>query len=130
MRRLKNWIRRHPHVFGEVSVGKTRKKLLATGKRSKRRKLRKGRKSILDGIPATLPVLARAQKVISKIRALLNQRLNPLPYLFQSEEELGDKFWQLIEAAEEKGWSVEDLLRRATPRREQEFREKTPEMSS
>lgn len=120
-------IRRHPHVFGEVSV-ENNEEIIRNWEEIKKTE-GKGRTSILDGIPATLPVLARAQKVISKINRS-QSKAGTISSSFQSEEELGDKLWGLIEAAEEKGWNVEGLLRREVTRREQAFRDKTPEMGS
>ena len=56
-------VRRHPHVFGEAEAT-TADELAATWERMK--KAEKGRDSVMDGIPATLPALLYALKVQKK----------------------------------------------------------------
>lgn len=61
-------IRRHPHVFGDPAVEDTRA-MHHTWEQIKAQELAaKGRQraSILDGIPADLPALAAAQKIVTK----------------------------------------------------------------
>lgn len=57
---------RHPHVFGEVHLG-TPAEVLAQWHEIKRRE--SPARGALDGIPASLPSLARAQKLISRAMA-------------------------------------------------------------
>ncbi len=56
-------VRRHPHVFGDVQVDGTGE-VLANWEEIKRAE--KGRTSVFDGIPRSLPSLAYAQKVGAK----------------------------------------------------------------
>jgi len=59
-------IRRHPHVFGDVTVNDTAE-VLKNWEAIKRNEAGyEERKSILDGIPNHLPSLLRAQKIQSK----------------------------------------------------------------
>ena len=60
-------VRRHPHVFGDASVG-TAAEALAQWEAIKQREAddRGQRRSILDGVPRAMPALLRAQRVQSK----------------------------------------------------------------
>src|SRR4029450_10028100 len=60
-------VRRHPHVFGDASVG-TATEALAQWEAIKQREAaaRGQRRSILDGVPRAMPALLRAQRVQSK----------------------------------------------------------------
>ena len=53
-------VHRHPHVFGDVEAS-TSAEVAATWERNKM--VEKGRESVMDGIPATLPALLYALKV-------------------------------------------------------------------
>lgn len=116
-------IRRHPHVFGE-------EELSASEVVEKWEKIKMGekehaeRKSTLDGIPKALHALARAQKVLGKIKrkngALLaphTEREHPL-----SEHGIGEELVQAILDASEAGIDCEGALRRAVGRYEEAFR--------
>jgi tetrapyrrole methylase family protein/MazG family protein len=61
-------IRRHPHVFGDLSVDGTADVLRNWEAIKAREHAEKGktRKSLLDGIPVSLPALAAAQKIGEK----------------------------------------------------------------
>lgn len=56
-------IDRHPHVFGDVEAD-TADEVLRNWHRAKQTE--KGRQSVLDGVPAALPQLARAERLSSK----------------------------------------------------------------
>jgi tetrapyrrole methylase family protein/MazG family protein len=57
---------RHPHVFGDV-VAETASDVVTNWERIKRDE--KGRESLLDGIPASMPSLARAATIERKLAA-------------------------------------------------------------
>lgn len=57
-------VARHPHVFGDEEVPDDMNAVW-----EQRKKAEKQRASSLDGIPASLPVLARANKVVSRARS-------------------------------------------------------------
>lgn len=59
-------IRRHPHVFGDISVRDAAEVVTNWDAIKKREKAHEGRTSVLDGIPAGFPALMRAQKLQSK----------------------------------------------------------------
>ena len=120
-------IRRHPHVFGEVKV-KNSEEVMQNWEEIKKKEFT-DRKHILDGIPSSLPALVRSQKMIHKMKRVKNKN-KTCQIRLDSEKELGEKLWELLEAADEKGWHAEDALRRTASRKEKSFREKTPEMNS
>lgn len=57
-------VARHPYVFTDAAVPDD-----VVGSWERRKRAEKGRASALDGIPVTLPALARAGKVVSRARA-------------------------------------------------------------
>jgi MazG family protein len=60
-------VRRHPHVFGDASVGTATEALAQWEAIKQREAVEKGQqRSILDGVPRALPALLRAQRVQSK----------------------------------------------------------------
>src|SRR5215470_404884 len=105
-------IRRHPHVFGELKV-KDVDQVWANWekiKRAEKHGTARARPSALDGIPKHLPALLRAEKLVKKAR----KAKLPFPKsskLHRSRTRLGKELFELVESAQEKGWSAEDLLR-------------------
>jgi MazG family protein len=60
-------VRRHPHVFGDASVGTATEALAQWEAIKQREAMDTGQpRSILDGVPRALPALLRAQRVQSK----------------------------------------------------------------
>ena len=63
-------IRRHPHVFGDETLGQTRAPSKACGSGSRRRKRRRAavrrEQGALAGVPVALPALTRALKLQAK----------------------------------------------------------------
>jgi XTP/dITP diphosphohydrolase len=115
-------IRRHPHVFGRVKV-RSVAQVWANWekiKRAEKHGTRHARPSALDGIPKHLPALLRAEKLVKKARkaGLNSKAVKPGP----GREALGRALFSLAEAAQQKGWSAESLLRRETARRERLWR--------
>lgn len=109
-------IRRHPHVFGESKVNN------ADDVVSKWDEIKKmeGKKNPIEGIPPSLPALARAYKVVQKLRRL--QHLQKMESDLVSEEDLGSRLWQIVKEAESKGLDPESALRRACISHEEKFK--------
>jgi MazG family protein len=105
-------IRRHPHIFGNEKADSA-DEVMQNWERIKKQE---GKKTLFEGMPPTLPALARAQKVFSKLRrkGLAPSRSPEI----QTEEELGERLWQLIEEAEFAGFDAESVLRRFCKRHE------------
>jgi len=97
-------IRRHPHVFGDVKVSSNEDIVRNWEEIKKKEKSQEQRKNIFDGIPATLPALPKAQKMAHKLKIKTSEKL--------TEEELGEKLWDLIAHAEGSGIDAESALRR------------------
>ncbi|MDG2210929.1 MAG: MazG family protein [Acidimicrobiales bacterium] len=105
-------IHRHPHVFppeGEDSEEPVDvERMVSTWEQIKKKE--KNRSSVFDGIPATLPSLARASKVVRKSSIL---GFNPsLPDLhLETEEDLGEILLGLVEWARQHDVDPEGALR-------------------
>lgn len=116
-------VHRHPHVFGDKKAENIAEiwKLWDEAKQSETEK--KSRKSALDGIPPTLPLLLRAQKFFQKtkkdpVELYLNSET------FDSEDELGIQLMKILKKAESSGYDAESVLRRVLVKEEKAFREK------
>jgi tetrapyrrole methylase family protein/MazG family protein len=114
-------VARHPHVFeatGEVDPA------TLVGQWERLKQAEKGRDSVLDGIPATLPALARAAKVLGKARTVsAGSALEGLPDVAVSgravevepdEESVGEALLALVAVARAAGIDPEAALRRRT----------------
>jgi MazG family protein len=105
-------IRRHPHVFGEVQVSSPEDVIKNWEAIKKTEKANENRKKIFDGIPPSLPALARAQKMAKILRKKTVDGTGSSDLACETEEELGESLWRLIATAERKGVDVESALRR------------------
>ncbi|WP_433674412.1 MazG family protein [Microbacterium gorillae] len=103
-------IRRHPHVFaGEVA--RTPEEVLVHWNAAKAAEKRE-RRSVLDGIPAAMPALPRAQKVLGRASSV---RVGPPTPGAEpvDEEQLGDALLAMVARARQHGWDAERALRRS-----------------
>ncbi|MDR0304477.1 MAG: nucleoside triphosphate pyrophosphohydrolase [Chitinispirillales bacterium] len=126
-------IRRHPHIFGNSEVKNTKEILESWEKIKQSEKGKESRKSVLDGIPKTLPSLYLAEKIQKKTARYgfdWDSVLEPLKKIEEeikefreaveknnSEEKLlefGDILFALVNAARHFDISAEDALRAAT----------------
>ncbi len=122
-------IARHPHVFGDADF-KTTDEVLAHWEIQKKSE-GKLRKSILDGVPTTLPSLLRAQRlqdraakagfdwnnfedVLKKLDEEFREFKSALKTKKQEEikDELGDIFFMLVNISRFIGINSEDALRK------------------
>jgi len=114
-------IRRHPHVFGDVKV-KNVDQVWANWekiKHAEKKGTKHERPSAFDGIPKHLPALLRAEKLVKKARKakLLAPRKQRI-----AKSNLAKQLFELSEAAQQNGWSTEELLRAEAARRERAWR--------
>lgn len=101
-------VRRHPHVFGELSVSGA-EEVVANWERIKAAE--KGGGSPMSGIPTNLPALLYALKVLKKAAAAGVE----VP-LGEASGDLGDALLALVDRARKAGVDPEAALRRAAAR--------------
>jgi tetrapyrrole methylase family protein/MazG family protein len=94
---LDKMVRRHPHVFGDRSVG-TAAEALAQWESIKQQEREGARRSVLAGVPRTLPGLLRAQRVQHRAARVGFDWTEPLAALAKVREEAGE-----VEAALREG---------------------------
>ena len=131
-------IRRHPHVFGDQPTADT----MAIRQRWEAAKQReKGRTSILDGVPRTLPALNRARRLQEKassvgfdwqqvddVWAKVAEEIDELREACSNgdsdavQEEFGDVLFSLVNLGRFLRLSGEDALRQSIGKFEQRFR--------
>jgi XTP/dITP diphosphohydrolase len=108
-------VRRHPHVFDDDALPMAVPDLHVQWDRLK--KAEKRRESALDGVPASLGALARAQKLVARAaRAGLDVDGGGVTAPSDPGEEvgLGERLLALVAAAHADGLDAEGELRRAT----------------
>jgi len=129
---VRKLIERHPHVFGDARL-ETAEAVLAHWHNAKQAR----REGALDGIPAALPALARAQKVQERARgqgfrwpdarAAVAKARDELAELEEAAtpaaaaDELGDAFFTLINVAIFHGVDAEQAVRDATRKFSERF---------
>lgn len=120
--------RRHPHVFGTERL-RTSGQVLENWEEIKRRERGGSGKSLLSGVPRTLPALLRAHRVMAKAArvgftwsrweealAKVTEEVHELEQALLSrrsariQEELGDAFFALVNLARFAGANPEDAL--------------------
>jgi MazG family protein len=82
--------RRHPHVFGDVQVRDAEEVIDNWGRIKASEENIRDRKSILDGIPRSLPALNRAQKLSRRAAKVGFDWTGPQDVLPKIDEELGE----------------------------------------
>ena len=109
-------LHRHPHVFADVAVAGA-DDVVRNWEQIKKEE--KGRASVFDGIPGTLPSLLHAAKVQRKAASL---GVDPEPPSavdvagLTGDEAVGDALYALVAAARRAGVDPEAALRGATAR--------------
>lgn len=115
-------IERHPHVFGDLEVTSA-EDVEANWHARKARE--KGRASIADGIPAQLPALLRAAKVQARSASLnlpaFEPKAAPLVADLADQQALGRLLFDIVGAAQSRGWDAEGALREAINTRLQQI---------
>lgn len=113
---------RHPHVFGDVTA-ETAEQVEANWHALKAKE--KNRESVTDGIPAHLPALTRASKVIAR-SATVSDRVPGITDKGEAdailagltqETQLGTLLLALVAASRDRGWDAEAALRQAVRER-------------
>ncbi|WP_306232707.1 nucleoside triphosphate pyrophosphohydrolase [Agrococcus beijingensis] len=117
--------RRHPHVFGDVAVDGV-DEVVANWDALKRAE-KPERESALDGVPASLPALARAEKVVRRaeragLRLPEADASAAVAQDAETERDLGRALLDIVRSASDRGLDAERALRGATRALEHELR--------
>lgn len=134
---MEKLIRRHPHVFGD-EVAEGEKKVSENWENIK---LKEGKKSTLDGLPAQLPALIRAQRMQEKAANVgfdwpewklawekLDEELQEFRQALENEnqdelsDEFGDVLFSLVNVSRYFDLNAEDSLRKTNTKFEHRFR--------
>jgi len=115
-------ISRHPHIYGDTVV-KDEAEVLSNWEKLK---LKEGKKSVLEGVPRSLPAMVKAQRIQDKAKGVgfdwdnadqvwekVLEELNEFKEAKtkeDQEEEVGDLLFSLINYARFKGIHPEDAL--------------------
>jgi len=122
----KKLIHRHPHIFGNIEITTSEQVLEQWDKIKSKDQGKENRASVLDGIPKGLPALARAQKMIKRMRKsnfYPEKCMDMAPTIAEDEElQLGIKLFNLIDDPSNKRIDVEQALKRVLALQEQAFR--------
>ena len=124
-------LRRHPHVFGNIKV-KDVDQVWANWekiKRAEKHGTKHARPSALDGIPAHLPALLRAEKLMKKARRAKLAGITA-PKRGLTRRQLAKALFDLAAYAQSRGWSSEDLLRAQTRKQELAWRKQEERAAS
>ena len=117
-------IARHPHVFGDA-VAKSAEEVLKNWETIKLKE--KGKKSVLSGVPSSLPAVVKAirlqekasgvgfdwtnkEDVWSKVEEEFKEVKNAMDNKEKMEEELGDLLFSIVNAARLYGIDAENAL--------------------
>ena len=117
-------IARHPHVFGDA-VAKSAEEVLKNWETIKLKE--KGKKSVLSGVPSSLPAVVKAirlqekasgvgfdwtnkEDVRSKVEEEFKEVKNAMDNKEKMEEELGDLLFSIVNAARLYGIDAENAL--------------------
>ena len=124
---VKKLIYRHPHIYGDVTV-KNEEEVKQNWEKLKLKEGKKN-KSVLDGVPKSLPTLVKASRIQEKAAGVgfewqdnesfyrkIDEELNEFKEEIQhkntekAEEEFGDLLFALINFARSKNINVENAL--------------------
>lgn len=142
--------RRHPHVFGNHVVGDSREALAQWERIKQDEAIRAGRgRSALEGVPASLPALLRAQRLQAKAsrvgfdwtewepawRKVQEEMVEVEEALRTGNEdrvadEFGDLLFSMVNVARLRGMDAEDCLRRASEKFTRRFEKVEVEMKA
>lgn len=114
-------IRRHPHVFADTAITSDAE-LEAMWHEMKTAE--KGRTSVTDGIPTSLPALVAAAKLQARSRHVVGSQDEPMAAVAElaTEAELGRMLWDIVRVARERGWDAEAALRQEIRAQRHEIR--------
>lgn len=120
-------IHRHPHIYGDVAVANEEE----VKQNWEKLKLKEGKKSVLEGVPRSLPALVKASRIQDKVKGVgfdwekpeqvwekVQEELSELQHEVQAadqdkiESEFGDVLFSMINYARFLNVNPEDALER------------------
>lgn len=126
---IEKLIYRHPHIFGDVKVQNAKE--VEENWEQLKLKEKNGNKSVLAGVPKSLPAMIKANRIQDKVRGVgfdweersqvwdkLKEEMNELQVEIEKgnqdgmEDEFGDLFFSLINTARLYGINPENALER------------------
>ncbi len=87
---IEKLVRRHPHVFGDITVGDADEVIVNWDTIKKKEKKNAARTSVVDGIPRHLPALSKAHKLQRKVRKVGFDWDRLEDVMLKVDEELGE----------------------------------------
>ncbi len=97
---------RHPHIYGDA-VAETEEEVKANWERLK---LKEGRKSVLEGVPSSLPAMVKAARIQEKVKGIGFDWDNPEDVWNKVQEELGEFREEELKGSENQVEEFGDLL--------------------
>jgi len=91
-------IHRHPHIYGDVDVADEEE----VKKNWENIKLSEGKKSVLEGVPASLPALVKANRIQDKVAGVGFDWEEPQQVFEKLQEELGELQQEINRGTEER----------------------------
>ncbi|MGX8713519.1 MAG: MazG nucleotide pyrophosphohydrolase domain-containing protein [bacterium] len=91
-------IARHPFIYDKENYH---------GENWEQLKMREGRKSVLEGVPDSLPTLVKAIRMQEKVHGITNNTAEPTD---MTEEEFGQKLFDLVDWGRRHGINADDAL--------------------
>lgn len=91
-------IHRHPHIYGDVKVENEED----VKRNWENLKLKEGRKSVLEGVPSSLPAMVKANRIQEKVKAVGFDWEEPQQVWEKVQEELGELQAEIKNSNQEK----------------------------
>jgi XTP/dITP diphosphohydrolase len=106
-------VRRHPHVFGDAGP---RDVAAVEAGWEEIKQAEKQRRSPTEGVSRSQPAAAWGAALVRRAARAGLSTPEPAELTDRSPEELGERLFAVVTAAEQRGWDVEDALREAVRR--------------
>jgi XTP/dITP diphosphohydrolase len=106
-------VRRHPHVFGDAGP---RDVAAVEAGWEEIKQAEKQRRSPTEGVSRSQPAAAWGAALVRRAGRAGFPTPEPADLAASSPEELGERLFAVVTAAEQRGWDVEDALREAVRR--------------
>jgi XTP/dITP diphosphohydrolase len=106
-------VRRHPHVFGDAGP---RDVAAVEAGWEEIKQAEKQRRSPTEGVSRSQPAAAWGAALVRRAARAGLRTPEPAELTDSSPEELGERLFAVVTAAEQRGWDVEDALREAVRR--------------